>query len=42
MTYSAFIHQLQVKHIQLDRKTLAYLAEQVPQAFSDIVKFVSK
>lgn len=39
VTYATFMHQLKLKQIELDRKTLAYLADQVPAAFRDVVKF---
>jgi large subunit ribosomal protein L20 len=42
VTYSTFIHQMQLKDVQLDRKTLAYLADQAPEAFKAVVKFVMK
>jgi len=40
MTYATFMHALEVRNVHLDRKTLAYLADQVPAAFKDIVEFV--
>lgn len=40
MTYAAFVHQLQLMHVALDRKTLAYLADQMPEVFKAVVEFV--
>ncbi|MFO0702645.1 MAG: 50S ribosomal protein L20 [Candidatus Andersenbacteria bacterium] len=42
VTYAEFVHQLKVKKVELDRKTLAFLADQVPSAFKDVVAFVTK
>ena len=39
-TYAAFIHNLQKNNIHLDRKTLAYLADQAPEVFRSVVKSV--
>ncbi|MFO0704575.1 MAG: 50S ribosomal protein L20 [Candidatus Andersenbacteria bacterium] len=39
-TYSAFVHQAKVKKVQLDRKSLAYLAAEQPKAFAAVVQFV--
>jgi len=39
-TYSTFVHQMKLKDVQLDRKTLAYLADQMPDVFKAVVKFV--
>lgn len=40
-TYSAFMAKLKAKKVQLDRKSLAYLAAEQPKAFAEVVKFVS-
>src|SRR3989344_7104750 len=40
MSYSKFIHALQKKNIQLDRKILAELAEERPKTFAQIVEMV--
>lgn len=40
-TYGSFIHQMQLKNINLDRKTLAYLAEHMPRVFEEVVRFVT-
>ncbi|MFH0830791.1 MAG: 50S ribosomal protein L20 [Parcubacteria group bacterium] len=40
VSYSRFVHQMQNKKVALDRKTLAYLADQMPEVFSAVVKFV--
>ncbi len=40
-TYSAFIHAAAAKKVQLDRKMLAYLAAEQPEAFAAVVKFVT-
>jgi large subunit ribosomal protein L20 len=40
ITYSAFINALNVKGIELNRKVLADLALQDPQAFTDLVKSI--
>ncbi len=37
LTYSKFIHQLKVKNIDLNRKTLAYLAATNPAAFKEVI-----
>ncbi|MBF0237237.1 MAG: 50S ribosomal protein L20 [SAR324 cluster bacterium] len=37
MNYSAFIHGLSLANIDLDRKTLAYLALEEPETFDKIV-----
>ena len=39
-TYSAFIKQLKAKNVELDRKALAYLAAEQPEAFKKVVDFV--
>tara|TARA_B110000116_G_C16674914_1_gene507947 strand:- start:56 stop:400 length:345 start_codon:yes stop_codon:yes gene_type:complete len=41
LTYSKFINSLKEKDILLNRKTLAYLAVNEPDTFSEIVKSVS-
>ena len=41
LTYSKFINLLKDKDILINRKTLAYLAVNNPDAFSEIVKSVS-
>ena len=41
LTYSKFINSLKEKNILLNRKTLAYLAVNEPDTFSEIVKSVS-
>ena len=41
MNYSAFISGLTVKNIELNRKSLAYMAVQDPDGFAEIVKSVS-
>jgi large subunit ribosomal protein L20 len=41
MSYSRFIHQLKENDIQLDRKVLAELAKNKPDAFASIVETVS-
>ncbi len=41
MSYSRFIHQLKEHDIQLDRKVLAQLAQNKPDAFAGIVETVS-
>lgn len=38
MTYSAFIHELQVKDIQINRKVLSDLAIHDPEAFAKLVQ----
>ena len=40
ITYSAFINALNIKGIELNRKVLADLALQDPQAFTDLVNSV--
>ncbi len=40
MTYSTFINALKKKEIELDRKTLAHLAEHKPKVFEKIVEAV--
>ncbi|MBI4132472.1 MAG: 50S ribosomal protein L20 [Candidatus Sungbacteria bacterium] len=40
MSYSRFIAALKARGIELDRKTLAMLAEQHPQVFARIVEMV--
>ncbi|MBD3411160.1 MAG: 50S ribosomal protein L20 [Ignavibacteriales bacterium] len=42
MSYSRLIRALDAKDVQLNRKTLAYLAMERPNAFADVVKFVSQ
>ena len=42
ITYSAFIIALNIKGIELNRKVLADLALQDPQAFADLVNSVKK
>ncbi len=42
MSYSAFIAGLKNKGIELDRKTLAYLAVENPNAFAELVKQVNE
>ena len=42
ITYGEFIHLLKQKNIELDRKTLAYLAKDEPEVFGKIVEFVKK
>ena len=41
MTYSSFIHGLQVNHIELNRKILAEMAVNDPQSFEQLVKTLS-
>ena len=41
LTYSKFINSLKENNILLNRKTLAYLAVNEPDAFSEIVKSLS-
>ena len=41
VTYGAFIHQMQLKNVHLDRKTLAYLATNMPTVFKAVVQFVT-
>jgi large subunit ribosomal protein L20 len=41
MSYSVFMHKLSEKNIELDRKILADMAVQSPQAFENLVKEVS-
>lgn len=40
LTYGKFMHGLKLKHIQLDRKILADLAEHEPRVFKKIVEAV--
>ena len=40
-TYSKLMHALKQKGVDVNRKVLANLAVENPQAFTDIVKFVS-
>jgi len=40
-TYSKLIHAMQTKGIDINRKVLASIAVENPDAFADIVKFVS-
>lgn len=40
LTYSKLIHALKVAKVNLDRKSLANLAEHEPKAFAEIVKAV--
>ncbi len=40
--YSVFMHQMIVKKIDLNRKMLAQLAEEQPQAFKALVETVTK
>ena len=40
-TYSKLMHALKQKGVDVNRKVLANLAVENPQAFADIVKFVS-
>ncbi|MFZ6036366.1 MAG: 50S ribosomal protein L20 [Patescibacteria group bacterium] len=42
LSYSKFIKQLKDAKVELDRKSLAYLAEHQPEAFAYIVKHISK
>ena len=39
-TYSALIHALKLKNSTLDRKVLAQIAQQEPEAFAELVKAV--
>jgi len=41
-TYSKLINSLNVKGVDINRKILASLAVENPQAFSEIVKFVTE
>ena len=41
MTYSSFIHGLQVNHIELNRKILAEMAVNDPQSLEQLVKKLS-
>jgi large subunit ribosomal protein L20 len=41
MTYSKFIYELKVKHIDLDRKVLADMAVNDPDSFEALVKTLS-
>ncbi len=38
LTYSKLINMLKVKNIELDRKSLAYLAKEQPNAFAKVVE----
>ncbi len=40
-TYSKLIHAMQTKGVDINRKVLANIAVENPEAFTDIVKFVS-
>src|SRR3990167_4203630 len=40
VTYSTFVHQMTVKKVALDRKSLAFLATEMPAVFKAVVKFV--
>lgn len=40
VTYSSFVHQAKIKKVELDRKSLAYLAAEQPIAFKAVVQFV--
>jgi large subunit ribosomal protein L20 len=40
LSYSKFIHQLKLKNVELNRKTLAYLAATNPAAFKEVIKSV--
>ena len=40
MTYSTFIHALNVKQVKLDRKVLSNLAIANPEIFKNVVEFV--
>ena len=42
LTYSKFIALIKAKNIELNRKSLAYMAVNDPDGFSSIVKSVSK
>lgn len=42
LTYSQFIHKLQLAHVELDRKILADLAEHQPNVFAKIVEEVKQ
>ena len=41
MSYSSFLHGLQVNHIELNRKILAEMAVNDPQSFEQLVKTLS-
>ena len=41
MSYSSFIHGLQVNHIELNRKIMAEMAVNDPQSFEQLVKTLS-
>lgn len=41
LSYSKFIHQLKENDVPLDRKVLAQLAQEKPQAFSSLVEKVN-
>lgn len=38
LSYSTFIHKLKVAKIDLDRKVMAQLATEQPQAFAELIK----
>lgn len=38
MSYSQLMHALKVKNIELDRKSLAHLAEHKPEVFKQVVE----
>ncbi len=40
MSYSRLINALKVKNVELDRKSLAYLAEHKPEVFKKVVETV--
>ncbi len=40
LSYSKFIHALQKKNIQLDRKILAELAEKKPEVFAKVIEAI--
>ena len=42
VSYSQFIHMMNLKNIELNRKALADMAMNDPQAFADLVTTVSK
>jgi large subunit ribosomal protein L20 len=42
LSYSKFIGTAKKKHIELDRKSLAHLAEFKPEAFAKVVEFAKK
>ena len=41
LSYSKFIYGLKAKEIQLNRKTLAYMAVNDPDGFSEVVKAIN-